>query len=134
MNAESEAIYMRSIDKIVEQMAPRISPELQIKISEIWKRNLHLNIMSSQVQAARPARKLKVHLVSNDENSKDDSDLSDDDFLLPQSSNICFGNLTRVLKKPNIWTVNLAGCIFKLENQSEYVFPRITALLRSDLF
>lgn len=131
MDIVSESIYLRTVDRIIESIGGQISPELKTKVSKIWKAKISLAARKSRnhlkIQTKREASK-KI------ENSDSDSlELLDEEFLLPETTNICGAILKKIQKKPDLWTLQLSGCIIKIGNHSEYVFPHITALLTSNL-
>ena len=155
MDLDSESIYLRSIDKIIDKMKINMSDELKSLVSITWKNNLKRLVRNSKThkkQNIKEATMIKTQQENNkiikepdliesltqteyDQDIKDSDlsePLSDDEYLLPECKNICFGKLKKLKRTQNLWTFRLSGCSIKFENGKELVLPHIAAQVRSE--
>ena len=97
MNINTQNLYLKSIDRIVQEMQNRLSPELKIKISEVWKEKLFSLIKKTPANKNKSLEKLKI-----EENCLDD-DSFDDEIFVKDCQSVLFGNLKKISKKSMEW-------------------------------
>jgi hypothetical protein len=124
MSIQSEEMYLKIIDRIIESIGSLQTP-LKSKISAIWKQKLCARIRKNFISLGAKKQKKKTKGESDDS-----LDVSDDELLLPDTQNVCFGILQKIIRKEPVWRLKIAGCTLKLEDGSEHVLQNAHVFIK----